>query len=157
MPEVQRADSRTVVSRAVWTMLLGVVLIIAGFAVSVPVVNDAAARDVETELLSLPLPAGTERIDSTAQAGKLVGNGNGMQYLGALLIRSDRSLEQLRSYYRGYDDPAIAVIPTTGTEIGEFHGASGFLTRPGEPGTFVVYAWGRGPGWFYEDFDVRGH
>jgi hypothetical protein len=157
MREVKRADSRTVVRRTVWTMVLGVVLIIAGFAVSVPVVNDATARDVEAALLSRPLPGGTERIDSTAQAGKLVGNGNGMQYLGALLIRSGQSLEQLRSYYRAYDDPAVTVISTTGTEISEFHGASGFLDRPGEAGTFVVYAWGHGPGWFYEDFDLRGH
>ena len=156
MPEVKRAGSRRAAG-TVWTMVLGVVLIVAGFAVSVPVVNDAAAREVETELLSLPLPAGTERIDSTAQAGRLVGNGNGMQYLGALLIRSDQSLEQLRSFYRAYDDPAVAVIPTTGTEIGEFHGASGFLARAGEAGTFIVYAWGDGPGWFYEDVDLRGH
>lgn len=156
MPEVKRAGSRRAAG-TVWTMVLGVVLIVAGFAVSVPVVNDAAAREVETELLSLPLPAGTERIDSTAQAGRLVGNGNGMQYLGALLIRSDQSLEQLRSFYRAYDDPAVAVIPTTGTEIGEFHGAGGFLARAGEAGTFIVYAWGDGPGWFYEDVDLRGH
>lgn len=157
MPRVKPADSPTAVRRTVATVILGVVLIIAGFAVSVPVVNDATARDVEAELVRLPLPVGAERIDSIAQAGKLVGNGNGMQYLGALLIRSDQSLEQLRSFYHAYDDPAVDVISTTGTEIGEFHGASGFLARPGEAGTFVVYAWGHGPGWLYEDFDLRGH
>lgn len=157
MADVTRSESRRTVRRTIWTMLLGVVLIMAGFAVTVPVVNDAAARDVETELTRLPLPAGAERIDSTSQAGKLVGNGNGMQYLGALLIRSDQSLEQLRSFYRSYADPAVAVISATGDEIEQFHGASGFLTGPGRAGTFVVYAWGHGPGWLYEDFDLRGH
>ena len=31
--------------------------------------------------------------------GNLTGNGNGMQYFGAILIRSDLSLEELDAYY----------------------------------------------------------
>lgn len=37
-------------------------------------------------------------IESLSQAGKLTGNGNGMQYFGAILIRSELSLEELETY-----------------------------------------------------------
>ena len=41
-------------------------------------------------------------IESISRAGKLTGNGNGMQYFGAILIRSDLSLEELDAYYSRY-------------------------------------------------------
>ena len=50
---------------------------------------------MEKELCETPLPEKTELIESISRAGKLTGNGNGMQYFGAILIRSDLSLEEL--------------------------------------------------------------
>lgn len=157
-------NERTPRRRAGWILALVVgivvVLVPVGFAVSIPLANDAAAREVEEELLALPLPDGAERVDSLSQAGKLVGNGNGMQYLGALLIRSDRSLDELREFYGaesiGEGSP-VTVIPTTGSEMAELHGARGFLSAPGTDDLYVVCAWGDGPGGLYEEFDLRGH
>ena len=57
---------------------------------------------MEKELCETPLPEKTELIESISRAGKLTGNGNGMQYFGAILIRSDLSLEELDAYYSGY-------------------------------------------------------
>lgn len=64
-------------------------------------VNDSIAIGLETALLEYPLPPDTELLDSVAIAGKMTGNGNGMQYYGMLLITSDLPLEQLKSHYSG--------------------------------------------------------
>ena len=74
-------------------ILAAVVLI--GGVISIPLINNHTAYKVEKELCETPLPEKTELIESISRAGKLTGNGNGMQYFGAILIRSDLSLEEL--------------------------------------------------------------
>ena len=81
-------------------ILAAVVLI--GGVISIPLINNHTAYKVEKELCETPLPEKTELIESISRAGKLTGNGNGMQYFGAILIRSDLSLEELDAYYSGY-------------------------------------------------------
>ena len=54
---------------------------------------------MEKELCETPLPEKTELIESISRAGKLTGNGNGMQYFGAILIQSELSLKELDDYY----------------------------------------------------------
>ena len=81
-------------------MLVAVVLI--GGVISISFINNNIAYKVEKELCETPLPEKTELIESISRAGKLTGNGNGMQYFGAILIRSDLSLEELDAYYSGY-------------------------------------------------------
>ena len=81
-------------------MLVAVVLI--GGVISVPLINNYTAYKVEKALCEIPLPEETELIESLSQAGKLTGNGNGMQYFGAILIRSELSLEELETYYSDY-------------------------------------------------------
>ena len=49
------------------------------------------------ELVHFRLPKNTELIESIYKAGKLVGNGNGMQYFGVILIKSERPLLFLKS------------------------------------------------------------
>ena len=81
-------------------MLTAVVLI--GGVIAIPLINNHTAYKVEKKLCETPLPEKTELIESISRAGKLTGNGNGMQYFGAILIRSDLSLEELDAYYSGY-------------------------------------------------------
>ena len=78
-----------------------IVLILAAF-VSVPVYNNYCAYNVEKMLCETPLPEQTELIEAISQTGKLTGNGNGMQYFGAILIKSELSLEELETYYSDY-------------------------------------------------------
>lgn len=141
-----------------WVAVAVVVAVVVGIPVSITLVNDAAARDVESQLRSLPLPNGTELVESTSQAAKIVGNGNGMQYLGALLLRSDQNTAELQKYYDAQttsDKLDIRVAPSG--SLDEFHGASGFIDDPAADGMFIVYAWGNTPGDVFEEFDLRGH
>ena len=64
-----------------------------------PLANNAIARSVSDDLLTRPLPAETEVIDSIYVAGNLISQGNKVQYLGAILIRSERTLEELEEFY----------------------------------------------------------
>ncbi len=73
--------------------------ILIGGVISIPLINNHTAYKVEKALCEIPLPEETELIESLSQAGKLTGNGNGMQYFGAILIRSELSLEELDIYY----------------------------------------------------------
>ena len=61
--------------------------------------NNSIANRVEKELKSYPLPEDTLFLDSVSLAGKLVGNGNGMQYMGSILVISDLTEEELYEYY----------------------------------------------------------
>lgn len=61
--------------------------------------NNGIANHVEKELKDYPLPEDTVFLDSVSIAGKLVGNGNGMQYMGSILVVSDLSEEELYAYY----------------------------------------------------------
>ena len=76
--------------------------ILIGGVISLPLINNHTACKVEKALCEIPLPEETELIESLSQAGKLTGNGNGMQYFGAILIRSELSLEELETYYSDY-------------------------------------------------------
>ena len=72
------------------------------FAVSIPIVNNNVACKTAQHIEEIPLPPKTESVETFSAAGKLVGNGNGMQYIGGLVIKSGLPLEDLRSYYSQY-------------------------------------------------------
>lgn len=132
------------------------------FSVVIPFVNNAIALGVENDLKSLPLPDKTAFIESTSKAGKLVGNGNGMQYFGAILIKSDLSLEELDTYYQSYrtgqHDCLIAGQPDNNILAVE-HGDLAFHHDEYGIGYYIVYTWGDAPDWLqgWLDTDLRGH
>lgn len=103
--------------------VLAIVVLIAVIFLSVliytPVVNNNTARKTANELLDIPLPDDTEFIETVYKAGKLVGNGNGMQYFGAILIKSELSLEELKEYYLSFSENEWECIVEnqTGTDI----------------------------------------
>ena len=84
--------------KIVWILAAAILI---GGVISLPLINNHTAYKVEKALCEIPLPEETELIESLSQAGKLTGNGNGMQYFGAILIRSELSLEELDAYYSG--------------------------------------------------------
>ena len=81
--------------KIVWILAAAILI---GGVISLPLINNHTAYKVEKALCEIPLPEETELIESLSQAGKLTGNGNGMQYFGAILIRSELSLEELETY-----------------------------------------------------------
>lgn len=123
-------------------------------SLSVPLVNDHTAEQVADRLENHPLPEETELIESLSKAGKLVGNGNGMQYFGAILIKSERSLDELTSHYSAYG-ALVQVQCAQQIDIIE-HGSLAFESEVSDEGYYIVYAWGDGLG-LYEMLDLRGH
>lgn len=138
-----------------------VLLLLLAVPVSVTLVNDAGARDLEKQLLSLPAPEDGEVVESLSQAGKVAGNGNGMQYVGALLVRSDRGIGAVSGHYATVSegiDLDVTVVTSAGIASQGLHGADDFLSHPRPGGDlYVVYAFGDGPGGFFESVDLRGH
>ena len=132
------------------------------FAVVVPIFNNAVALGVEKDLKKIPLPENTELVESVSKAGKLVGNGNGMQYFGAVLIKSELSLEELDLYYANYRQGLFDCLiqPQTEPEISVADGSLAFQHKDYDDGTYyVVYTWGSAPSWLRDvlDTDLRGH
>ncbi len=140
---------KAVIITVVVLMLIPVIL-----TVVITVVNDNTAAGVERKLVSLPLPEKTVFVESLSKAGKLVGNGNGMQYYGAMLISSQLSLDELREYYGEYD---CEVYSIDYPRIDIDHGDLCFKTEPFPDNAYMVEMWGESPSQFFAEFDIRGH
>ena len=133
--------------------------ILIGGVISIPLINNHTAYKVEKALCEIPLPEETELIESLSQAGKLTGNGNGMQYFGAILIRSDLSLEELDAYYSGYrsNEWEYLVDIQEGQEIEVVdHSTLQFAEQIESKGYYIVYSWGDGNS-LLKEIDIRGH
>ena len=61
--------------------------------------NNRIAEGLQKQLVDCMLPPNTELVDSAAVAGRLQGNGNGMQYFGVALIHSNLDEGPLRTWY----------------------------------------------------------
>ena len=133
------------------------VLILAAF-VSVPVYNNYCAYNVEKMLCETPLPEQTELIEAISQTGKLTGNGNGMQYFGAILIKSELSLEELDAYYSEYRSNGweylVEVQEGQSVEMLE-HGGLQFSEEIKGNSYYIVYSWGSGNS-LLRELDIRG-
>jgi len=140
---------------------IGVFLLLVAFGI--PVINNAIALGVERDMKALPLPENTELVASSSVAGKLTGNGNGMQYFGALLLKSELSAAELSAFYNSGTDNALfggyTVVPYTGTDITDNVVKHLPLTNEVEgENHYVVYDCTGGyplQGWL--DLDLRGH
>lgn len=88
-------------NKRLFIILIALLIILSPIAgyLSIVVVNNSIANHVEKELKSCPLPEDTIFFGSVSIAGKLVGNGNGMQYMGSILLISHLTEEELYEYY----------------------------------------------------------
>lgn len=127
--------------------------------IAAPMVNDHKAKKTADKLADLPLPDKTEYIEQVYKAGKLVGNGNGMQYFGAILIKSELSSDELQEYYLKFsaNDGECVVEPQVSAEIRIIeHAELLFSTDIQGSQYYMVYSWGDNPTIFHS-FDLRGH
>lgn len=134
------------------------ILVICGL-LSIFIINDYTAKQVENNLWDLPLPEKTKLVDGISKAGKLSGSGNGMQYFGAILIKSELPLEDLEKYYSDYrsNEWEYIVEVQEGQAIRTIeHGVLKFTEVVGDKGYYIVYSWGKGIG-LLEEIDIRGH
>lgn len=140
-----------------FVILLIIIIIIV--TVSVPIINNYYAYRIEMQLCETPLPEETEIIDSVSKAGKLVGNGNGMQYFGGILIKSSLSLETLREYYSGFkkDEWSYIVEHQEGPSVDWIeNGTISFSKAVEGDNYYIVYSWGTGNS-LLSEIDFRGH
>lgn len=134
-----------------------IVVLCVGFIVSVPLVNNFSAKKLENDLIEITLPDNTEIVESLSKAGKLVGNGNGMQYFGAMLIRSEKTLDELTVYYS--QNNTNICVKEQKTQIIQCveHGELSFKTHiTDDEDYYIVYLFGSGISPFAE-LDIRGH
>lgn len=134
-------------------------ILLTGSCAAAPLINDCTARRVADELSRLPLPEKTELIEIKSAAGKLTGSGNGMQYFGAVLIRSALTPEELDTYYSAYaeDEESCTVQRQEGRAITLIeHGNLSFENEISGEGYYIVYSWGDNDSIFNE-LDLRGH
>lgn len=133
--------------------------LVIGFFVSIPLVNDAYARGLEQSLLELPLPGGTEHVASLSRAGRYAGAGNGMEYRGIMLVRSELPLDRLTEYYRGEGEKRsthVSVRAANEETDSRLRPSAEFGRPLDAPGLFLITAMGDGPA-LYRDLDLRGH
>ena len=129
------------------------------FLILCPIINNLSAKHIIAEIKSVPLPQDTQIIESFSQAGKLVGNGNGMQFFGAVLIESELSLEDLDNHYSLYrETPWDCIVKTQRAQNIDVieHGTFSLETDVSNGNYYLVYTWGNGISPF-QDLDLRGH
>ena len=132
---------------------VAIISFIIGFVVMfIPLSNDRAARNVEQQLVSITLPENTELVESVSKAGKLTGNGNGMQYFGAMLIKSDLTPDELSDFYSG---AVVKKQTSQKIEVVE-HEQMSFETVIDGDDYYIVYMFD-GSSSFFANLDIRGH
>ncbi len=146
---------KTIITSVVVVFILAIILMI----ISIPLINNFQAYKVKKELLNIALPEKTEIVESLSKAGKLSGNGNGMQYFGAMLIRSDLPFEDLETYYakyaeNGWDGPFVE--KPNGQVFDVTNWPIRFSASIDSQNYYIVYLWG-GKSSVFLDFDIRGH
>lgn len=124
-----------------------------------PIYNDGVAKKISKELDSTPLPENTVLVDDFSMAGKLCGNGNGMQYFGAILIKSNLPEEKIVDFYKQYSSGQFDKIvkKQESNVISEIeHRYAAFDADVDGEGYYMIYTWGDYNG-FASEFDLRGH
>lgn len=148
------------IGKGIGILLIVAIVSIVLFLISAPIVNDISADGIKNRLLELPLPQNTECLEGVSKAGKLEGCGNGMQFFGAILIKSDLSMDELEKHYIAYRqndyDCLIEVQKGQEIEVIEYNRLS-FETDilEGEQ-YYIIYTWGDGIEPF-RTFDIRGN
>ena len=151
------AKQKDKVRRWIRVIMVFIAALLIAFAAVIPIVNNAIALGVENQLKKLPLPPDTELIESTSRAAKIVGSGNGMQYFGAILVKSDLPYDALQAHYEQHD---CVVQAQLSSEIEWANSnAPSFQHKDYDGPYFIVYRWGSAPAWLRDllDTDLRGH
>ncbi len=138
---------------------LAVVLLVMGLAI--PVANNALAMGIAREMETLSLPTDTTLVESTSLSGRFSDTAGNVQYFAALLIESDRPIEDLRAHYAQYTDRSLIayrVEKQVGREITVLKGKSlSFREEAANDGYYIVYTvrtGGHALQWWL-DMDVR--
>jgi len=130
------------------------------FFISGPINNYIASEIVE-ELKVNPLPEKTTIVEEKYVAARLSGNGDGVQYFGALLLKSELSLDDLNKYYSQFsnDEESNIVDHQYEKDIKQNELSSlqdvCFNTNIEGDDYYILYTWGDYDG-IFAHLDMRG-
>lgn len=137
-------------------LILGIIAVcicISPFFV-IPTVNDRKANAIVRKLTEHPLPPNTKIIEKYSAAGKLIGNGDGMDYFGAILIQSNAGFYAIQ---QNYADSGFSVERQAGRLIKQTDKNLNFKTEITDGNHYIVYKteWAENP--LFWVFDIRGN
>lgn len=142
-------------------IILIILLVIFGIPLYIKISNDIIAKKVEIGLKTTKLPGNTEIVDSISIAGKLVGNGNGMQYFGAILIKTELSELELNQHYKQYRNKKLEYNIRKQTsekieviELGSYKFKK--FKEDEKEKYYIIYSWGNNKNELL-NLDIRGH
>ncbi len=122
------------------------------------IINDLTAKSLLNKLMEVKLPNKTKLIDTAYNAGKVLGNGNGMQYYGAILIESDLKYDNLKAYYSKYQKEKLKfeVVKHSENPYNFYSENLKFKDYNKNKKYYIIYYQGNGIPVF-KDLDIRGH
>lgn len=134
-----------------------------------PVVNNIRLGFFASQINEGHLPEKTVIVEKEASCGKLNGNGNGMDYLSATLIKSELSMDKLKQHFLSipyrpariinkYDVeievlPAMYMLESLYYERGEIYFEE-LRSKKDYSGYYIVIIYDGG---YSSGFDIRGH
>lgn len=80
-------------------MMISILICVGSFFIFIPISNNYKLFVFEQQLKKLP--ENITLVESKAICGKLNGNGNGMDFLACILVKSDASFNEIQQYYNG--------------------------------------------------------
>ncbi len=122
-------------------IILTIILLIVAFYLTVHIANNHIAETLKQKLLDCPLPAGTQLLESESFAGKMSGNGNGMQWYGIILVKSSQNETTLHEWFSStmeHDaDESLMIFKQNSPDIFET-GSKTFNSFTGEDGCYQI-------------------
>lgn len=134
--------------KAVKIIAVLVVIAVAIGIIACPVVNDFTAKDIESELNSIPVPTGTTYVKSISASGKVRKNATVVQYYGAVLVQSTLSEDGLAQYYKQKDPNVFLISQEKGktvlADIDKDLRFGEYDENSTKNSYFILYKWGSG-------------
>jgi hypothetical protein len=116
----RKASMHNKIGILIVAIISAIVLLVVSPFVMFPILNDISLTNFSYQLDLLPLPENTTQVETVKTCGGLIGNGNHMDYLACLLVKSDSSYEELQAYYSS---------AKTGSEA-SLHAVEAIVLRP---------------------------
>ena len=121
----------------------------------VPMLNDFRANKLVHKLMEYPWPPDSKVVEMHAYAGNFAGTGDGIEYFGALLVKSDLDIDEMTKHYAAYTD--IIVKKQDGQQIKAVSGKNyNFRTNVSNGNYYIVYTFGYNKNPIFNFFDFRG-
>ena len=151
-----------------FALIAAALVLLVLFELAIMGANNIVARNTLHDITKIPLPENTEIVETISVAEKVVGNGNGMQYFGAVLLKSDLTVEELEDYYENpsewqfvekQDGQIISTSENYETPVTLYKGGEplSFDTEINGDNYYIVYRWGSTSSELLYTLDIRGN